>query len=337
LPDLLKPIWSYSDSQVSRAVLCFACGLTHKPGVACATAAAAAAPDPRPSGVYVPGPVSGGPAAAGPSLDTPATSVEVSTAVEGGGAPEPDGEASACGSYRIMGCDGCLTAYAVRVRCHKRFRCTECMKALRNKILKLYGPFFASMTFPTMLTLTLKNCSDVKAAKKRLIAAFRRLRQRVYWRKNKDGSPRNLYGGWRVEVTTDADGLYHVHAHVLADIPWLDQGKLSEEWLACTGDSSIVDIRRIYGGEKGLLEVVKYIAKPWELTEDEVSALETGLKGERMFQFFGKRRPVVEPEPRKLICPDCKNSMTEWATCAVDPRTDPEFARRFPRVRWVKD
>lgn len=89
-------------------------------------------------------------------------------------------------------------------------------------------------------------------------------------------------------------GLWHPHAHMI----WLCREKpnkyiLSQEWLALTGDSFIVDVREIYDGlESGFMEVFKYALKFSELSlEDNFHAFEV-LQRRRLVDNFGLFRGV---------------------------------------------
>lgn len=74
----------------------------------------------------------------------------------------------------------------------------------------------------------------------RLYASFRRLRASLTW---KAARPK---GFAVLEVKRSEDGTqWHPHLHLLAEMPFVAKEHLADAWLAATGDSFIVDIRRI--------------------------------------------------------------------------------------------
>ena len=72
--------------------------------------------------------------------------------------------------------------------------------------------------------------------------------------------------------TTKKTGEWHPHVHMFALLDtWIDQEHLSETWHEITGDSFIVDIRRVkkdkqYGYSNAAAEVCKYALKFGDLS-----------------------------------------------------------------------
>lgn len=140
------------------------------------------------------------------------------------------------------------------------------------------------------ITLTLRHSNTpLKDQLDRLLRSFNALRRRGPWKTTQVG------GASFVEVKLAADGRWHVHAHVLAVGGFLDQRELSREWHAVTGDSSIVDIRKVRNVGEVAAYVTKYVTKPLDSSIfadggrlDEAIAT---LKGRRLcnpFGIFGK-------------------------------------------------
>lgn len=166
-----------------------------------------------------------------------------------------------------------------------------------------------------LLTLTVKNGPNLVERHSHLESSWRKLQKRRRMA---------LSSGWgrtelakvsgalfSYEVTNKGKGWHpHVHAIVLLD-DWLDQGKLSAEWKRITGDSYIVDVRRIGKGLEQLLdatgnvmpqvidaftEVSKYALKFSDLSfSDNLHAFET-LRGKRLQGAFGAFWGVKVPE-----------------------------------------
>jgi len=161
---------------------------------------------------------------------------------------------------------------------------------------------------PAMVTLTVKNGPDLLERFNHLRAAHRRLNQR---RRNALKGQRHsewakVSGGiTSYEFTTSSQGDWHPHIHALVMLDdFIDQKALSEEWRCITGDSYIVDIRRIRpkanaGGldiASGLLEVCKYALKFHDMDlADTWKAYQT-LRTRRLVDSFGSLRGLEVAE-----------------------------------------
>ena len=165
-----------------------------------------------------------------------------------------------------------------------------------------------------LLTLTVKNGPDLQERHAPLECSWKKLqKKRRNAAKGMTVTELSKVSGalFSYEVTNKGNGWHpHLHAVVLLD-DWLDQGKLSREWHAITGDSYIVDVRRI---GKGLHEIVdpvgnvqpqvvdafcevsKYALKFSDLDfSDNLTAFET-LRGKRLQGAFGAFWGVKVPE-----------------------------------------
>ena len=129
-----------------------------------------------------------------------------------------------------------------------------------------------------MVTFTVKNGPDLQERFNHLRRAHKRLNQR-----RRDHLKGKGYTEWSkaaggitsYEFTKQDEGDWHPHIHALVMLDdFIDQKALSAEWLDITGDSFVVDIRRIRsnpnaGGldiASGLLEVCKYALKFHDMT-----------------------------------------------------------------------
>jgi len=92
-----------------------------------------------------------------------------------------------------------------------------------------------------MITFTLKHSTAPLSDQiDRMYASFKTLRQSDLWQHAK---PR---GYCVLEICRSEDGLlWHPHLHLLANTPYILDDALKAEWLKITGDSYIVDIRRV--------------------------------------------------------------------------------------------
>ena len=145
---------------------------------------------------------------------------------------------------------------------------------------------------PVLLTLTVANGSDLAERQKHLMDAFRTLmkRSRDYKKKGRGFNEFcKLKGGfYSYENTYNAKtGEWHPHLHIFGVIEeWIDRESLSRTWHDITGDSMIVDVRRVkkhkdLGYGKAIAEVCKYALKFGDLSVEKTWEAFMVLKGER--------------------------------------------------------
>jgi len=166
-------------------------------------------------------------------------------------------------------------------------------------MVEMYLPVVLCFRWACLLTLTLKIVpfGDVEAEVDRIIASFRKLRTRKIWNaKNGIAS---------IEILKKGEDSWYVHLHALIDSKWMDQKALLDVWLDITGDSFVVDIRRVKGGRKeALREVLKYQTKIWELSEEDKEFVEKTFKHRRFIYTFGIKRPE-KPKFKGMKCKIC--------------------------------
>lgn len=183
--------------------------------------------------------------------------------------------------------------YRVVADCCKDRFCAACARQ-RSDRLKDRLTAWASNQPTRMVTLTIR--SDGRPLTERcdrLIAAFRRLRQRTWWK-------RHVTGGIAVlEVKRNpASQNWHPHLHIIARGHFLPHAELSAEWHHVTRDSYIIDVRLIRAARDAVRYITKYLAKPvqadlWQtpaVAEEVINA----LAGRRTIISFGDAPP---PEP----------------------------------------
>jgi hypothetical protein len=93
-----------------------------------------------------------------------------------------------------------------------------------------------------------------------------------------------------------SEGSFHLHAHVISDAEYRDQGVLAELWTAATlkhwpwGPANVkgVHIRRAKGGEAALRELLKYPTKVHDIRDPEMLAeWVPAVDGKRLVQATG--------------------------------------------------
>lgn len=198
--------------------------------------------------------------------------------------------------------------------CKKSLLCPFCAarraaKMVEKNLAKVKAVTAAQRSLkPVMITFTVKNGESLPERFNHLRNAYRRLQQRR--RDHLKGKTWTEFAKVRgaihsYEITNKGEG-WHPHIHMVALLDdWIDQGKLSAEWQELTGDSFIVDIRRIKpkdigaGGldiASGLLEVFKYAVKFQDMSLEDTWYAYGILKGKRLVDSFGALRGIEMPE-----------------------------------------
>jgi len=161
-----------------------------------------------------------------------------------------------------------------------------------------------------LLTLTIKNQEDLEGGINKLYESFNKLKRREYCK-------HKLVGGLGViEIKRGEDGLWNHHIHFIIDSSYLDMksqkktgkdSKLVQEWKKCTGDSGILDIKRITSHAGALNYVLKYLTKGIIDLTNEEKALFFKLTFQRRLLFtFGKGEFYnIKQDKERRVCPNC--------------------------------
>lgn len=177
-----------------------------------------------------------------------------------------------------------LTCY----RCGDLF-CPTCAAERKRQVRHRLSDFFQDYNLAKslkLLTLTLRSSSDPLADQlTTLLRSFRRLRQRVWWKRRARG------GCWFVQVTRNADtGLWHPHLHCLLDSDYLERHELSDLWQKVTAGSIVVDIRVIRKADHAANYVARYVSQPVDLSKlprDAIAETIRAFHGRRLWHPFG--------------------------------------------------
>lgn len=140
--------------------------------------------------------------------------------------------------------------------CHDRW-CVPCSAArritIRNNLAKLLHPHPHRF-----LTLTIRHADEpLTSLIRKLYAAFRRLRQRQFWKDR-------VFGGVAfLEVSFNTTKRqWHPHLHCVIEGSYLHHEDLRRAWLESTGDSYNVDIRLVRNPRQIVDYISKYSTKP---------------------------------------------------------------------------
>lgn len=199
--------------------------------------------------------------------------------------------------------------------CKKSLLCPFCAMRRAGKYVAKNVPKLEQVItenrslIPVMITFTVKNGSSLRERFNHLKRAEKRLKQagRDYRRgKGRPSEFAKVQGAIAAyEFTKQEEGDWHPHIHMLALLDsYIDQKALSAEWLAITGDSFIVDIRKIKaspnaGGldiASAMLEVCKYSLKFHDMTLPDTWEAYNVLRGKRLVNPSGLLRGVEMPD-----------------------------------------
>lgn len=176
-----------------------------------------------------------------------------------------------------------------------------------------------------LITLTIKNGEDLQERFEHLTASFKRLlhkRRNALQKNAKTDTPFKHVSGsiYSYEVTYSEERGYHPHVHMIAMVPkgafeyverYDPKGKknimvpvelwsgLVDDWKAITGDSFIVDVRRIDNENdqlSALVECFKYALKFSDMDIAIQVQCYTVLKGRRMLDCLGCLRGIKFPD-----------------------------------------
>lgn len=181
-------------------------------------------------------------------------------------------------------------------RCNLRW-CPICAKARRFTISEAVGQYLLKCQGKRFITLTLKNSATPLAGQVDLLYMyFGYLRKKKLWKDNVRG------GIWFFQITRNhTTGEWHPHLHVLVDSKWIEQKELSDQWLAITKNSYIVDIKRVKGDKKAAEYVARYGSRPGTLDGKSLAEgkeMITALHSRRLIGCFGTAKGLkFKPEP----------------------------------------
>jgi len=218
---------------------------------------------------------------------------------------------STCGSNAWVQFSPSTGTYRVLSdRCNLRV-CPRCKAGSAKRIRESlqHAAAFPDPKNTLFLTFTLKHSRrSLKVQLADLLASFRRLRQRKFW-KTSAGS------GYAItEVTWNRKTeRWHPHLHVVVNAHWIDQRTLSRLWLQVTRSSKIVHVRRCDPRQSPAAYLSKYLAKTPESVlaagSDRLLEFFDAIKGKRLLNPFGKV-PKISSE-REHPC-----AVTDWEPVA---------------------
>ena len=222
---------------------------------------------------------------------------------------------SECGNYLLF--KNYFTVGEIRLSkmqtCQQHLLCPFCAALRASKAMQKYLERIDQVLQenrnlkPVLITLTVKNGSDLAERSEHLMKSFRTLleRRRDYEKKGRGFNEFCKVQGamYSYENTFNEKTVeWHPHIHMFALVDqWIDQQEFSEYWHSITGDSMVVDVRRVkkekgHGYSKAAAEVCKYALKFGDLSVENTWEAFKVLKGKRLTGSFGLLWGVKIPE-----------------------------------------
>ncbi|MGC2355276.1 MAG: protein rep [Candidatus Acidiferrum sp.] len=201
-----------------------------------------------------------------------------------------------CGVEEIFcTCTGCGRAEKFFYNCNRKW-CPLCSQRLSLRRAQVIKAWATRITQPKHLVLTMRNFPIFTRKKLReFTTALRHFRKHNSWSQVKGGC-------CSVEITNEGNG-WHLHAHLLLDVKWLDMSAISVEWGKLVGQQfgivKIKDVRKT----NYVQEVSKYCVKGSELAGwpgEHIWEFICAIKGSRLFFPFGTLRKQMKEIRREL-------------------------------------
>lgn len=178
-------------------------------------------------------------------------------------------------------CTSCGLPHTFDFRCEKRF-CPSCAVNLASERKATLEACQHLLRAPKHLTLTARNQERLVPMVRLVLGGVRKFLRRTLCK--------NVRGGWAsFEITNESRG-WHVHAHLLIDVPFLPVHEVASVWASCVGQSyAIVNIKD--ARQKSYLqEVCKYTVKPTQLMQwphADIVEFVRAIRARRLFVAFG--------------------------------------------------
>ena len=222
---------------------------------------------------------------------------------------------SECGNYLLF--KNYFTVGEIRLSkmqtCQQHLLCPFCAALRASKSMQKYLERIDQVLQenrklkPVLITLTVKNGSDLAERSEHLMKSFRALleRRRDYEKKGRGFNEFCKVQGamYSYENTfNEKTDEWHPHIHMFALVDqWIDQQEFSEYWHSITGDSMVLDVRRVkkekgHGYSKAAAEVCKYALKFGDLSVEKTWEAFKVLKGKRLTGSFGLLWGVKIPD-----------------------------------------
>jgi Replication protein len=220
---------------------------------------------------------------------------------------------SRCGHEQIYRtCQNCGKWETFDYRCNLKWcpRCQNRLAHIRRNLIQLWAKRIKQ---PKHLILTHKNFPILTHKKIREhTAKLAKLRRSKCFKEVKGGCV-------STEITNEERG-WHLHAHLLLDVRWLEMPEVSKTWGKLVGQNfAIVKVKDVRQADY-LHEICKYVVEGSELAKwhpEHLNEFVQAVRGLRFFNSFGSLRDLAPQIRRELFAqkpdsPVCKCGCGEF-------------------------
>lgn len=176
----------------------------------------------------------------------------------------------------------------------QRCRCRMCPTCSRSRSIEAAGrvaELTKRMNSPRLITLTLKSTTEpLEDQIDRLLASAKALRRTKSWKRRVHGGVQTIEVTWH-----ETSRLWHPHLHILVDGEYYPQPEISEAWLKVTGDSYIVDVRKVHDAKQAGRYVASYMTKHGQIANwpaAQITEYAHAMHGRRLVQTFGSSHGI---------------------------------------------
>lgn len=234
---------------------------------------------------------------------------------------------SKCGKESLFKtCRCCGKWETFEWKCNLKF-CPLCNWRIARRRADMLKVWSLIILQPKHVVLTARNSEQISRERIRFFQqAFAKLRRTKLWKPVKGGCI-------SMEITNEGRG-WHLHAHILCDVRFIDAGQLAKEWGRLVGqDFAIVKVKDVRGKDY-LGEVTKYVAKGSEIagwTGEDIAAFIGAIRGIRFFASFGSMFKMSKDI--KLILSDQKPPAKECECGSLDFMWEDERQATINQIR----
>lgn len=222
--------------------------------------------------------------------------------------PKAAARLRACGTPMPLKCKDCGVRTMIRFRCTLRV-CPECSRVRAEKLRAVWQRVFRTLGALrvidyrklSLLTLTIRTDGDVRSRLGRMIRCVN-----LFW-KQTWGAER----GSGALIAYEVGENYNVHAHILLHGRYISHSRLVRIWREITGDSFVLDIRRVRGLDGAILEVLKYVTKGIVGGTDpyKIALIHMAFRGRRRVVTKGVFYNIGVRVTDSLACASCGGSL----------------------------
>lgn len=187
-------------------------------------------------------------------------------------------------------------------RCRHRM-CPTCSRLRGLDASVRLGNHVKTMNAPRFITLTLKAGTEpLNKQVDRLLKCFRQLRRVKAWGDCVVGGVATIECTWSASSQS-----WHPHIHAIVDGSYFPQPQLKRAWMKATGDSYIVDVRKVNDATQAARYVASYMCKHGSVgswSAERIREYATAMHGRRMLQTFGNQHGLEHDEKPKEERPE---------------------------------